>query len=347
LSRGRIPKKLHNQRVQSFRPPPPRRAVASRLTYGAAFAMLCGIWGSTWLAIKVGLEGAPAFLAASLRFVVASVTLLALSAVFRSKLPRNRAEWALVGFYGLVLFTVDYGLIYWAEDNGVASGLSAILFATYPFQTAIAAHALLREERLSIQKLAGIALGFGGIIVIFRGQLIGADGLFFPMLAIVLSATCAAVASVAVKRWGHDTDPVSFNGLAMGTGAIALAAISLAAGEPWGVPSWPEGLGAILYLGLAGSVVTFVAFLWLLKRIEATTLSYIAFVTPIVAVLLGWFAGGEVLDAVVLGGAGMTLAGIWLSTSKRAAAWARTAFGTAVVPDGPSPDDPPGGKGAD
>ena len=313
--------------------------MASRFRYGAAFAMLCGIWGSTWLVIKIGLEGAPPLLAASLRFVVASATLLILCVVFRSKLPRGRTEWALVAFYGIVLFGADYGLIYWGEGNGVASGLSAVLFATFPFQTAIAAHALLRTERLSAQKLGGIAIGFAGIAFIFRGQLAASADLLFPMLAIVLAATCAAAASVAVKRWGHDTDPVSLNAFAMGTGAIALAAASLVVGERWAVPSWPTGILAIVYLGLSGSVVAFVTYLWLLKRIEATSLSYIAFVNPIVAVFLGFLVAKEMLDPLVLVGAGMTLAGIWLGTSKRVGAWIRVAMGTRVVAGGAT--DPP------
>src|SRR3970040_2679560 len=101
----------------------------------------------------------------------------------------------------------------------------------------------------------------------------------------------------------------------MGTGAIALAAVSLLAGEPWGVPAWPEGIGAIVYLALAGSVVTFVTWVWLLKRLEATTMSYVAFVTPIVAVLLGVAVGEELLDPLILGGAAGTLAGIYVSNS--------------------------------
>ena len=177
--------------------------MATQTVRGAAFAMLCAIWGSTWLAIRIGLQGAPPVLAASLRFVVASLTLVALAFVFRSKWPQNRTEWTLVGFVGLVLFTADYGLIYWGENNGVESGLSAILFATLPLQTALVANAFLKQERLTLQKLAGIVLGFGGILVIFRGQVTTA-GLekAFPMLAIVVSATCAAFSTVAMKRWG-------------------------------------------------------------------------------------------------------------------------------------------------
>src|SRR5947209_1000211 len=193
-----------------------RRSVSSpvtpRLFRSAAFAMLCVIWGSTWLAIRIGLQGAPPFLAATLRFLLASITLVVLAIVFRSKWPANRTEWALVVFVGIVLFTADYGLIYWGENNGVESGLSAVLFATFPFQTALVANAFLRAERLTVQKLGGISLGFGGVLVIFRVQ-VGAAGLqrAFPMVAIVLGATCAAFATVAIKRWGHDTDPVTFN----------------------------------------------------------------------------------------------------------------------------------------
>src|SRR5213593_3624196 len=144
--------------------------MATSSTRSAAFAMLCLIWGSTWLAIRIGLEGAPPFLSASLRFAVASIVLVLLAVVFRSKWPQNRTEWALAGFVGIVLFTGDYGLIYWGEGNGVPSGLSAILFATFVLQTAIAAHLVLSTEKLTAQKIAGIGLGFGGILLIFRGD---------------------------------------------------------------------------------------------------------------------------------------------------------------------------------
>ncbi|MGI0149391.1 MAG: DMT family transporter [Thermoplasmata archaeon] len=302
--------------------------MATRFVRGAAFAMLCVVWGSTWLAIRIGLEGAPPFLAASLRFVVASLTLCILATAFRSRWPANRTELSLVVFVGVVLFTLDYGLIYWGENNGVESGLSAILFATFPLQTALFANAFLREEHLTIQKLSGIVLGFGGIVLIFRGQ-IGSAGIdkAFPMLAIVLSATCAASATVAIKRWGHGTDPVTFNAFAMAVGAAGLATASLSAREPWSIPSWPEGIGAILYLALAGSVVTFVTWQWLLKTAEATSLSFVALITPITAVLLGASLGNETFDVIDLMGAGIVLGGIYVSISRRLASLGRAASG--------------------
>ncbi len=318
--------------------------MSSRLLRGAAFAMLCIIWGSTWLAIRIGLQGAPPFLAASLRFFLSAITLTGVAALFRSKWPANRTEWSLVAFVGIVLFAADYGLIYWGENNGVESGLSAVLFATFPFQTALVANAFLREERLTLQKIGGIGLGFGGILLIFRAQ-IGAAGVekAFPMLAIVLGATCAAFSIVAVKRWGHDVDPVTFNAAAMGVGAVALAAVSLVAAERWSVPTWPEGIGAIIYLALAGSVVTFVAWQWLLKQTEATFLSFVALIIPIVALLLGATLAHESFEPIDLAGAAIVLLGIYVSSSHRVAAVVQAAIGRrpAASNPGDSPEDPP------
>src|SRR2546426_4772156 len=128
----------------------------------------------------------------------------------------------------------------------------------------------------------------------------------------------------------------------MAVGAAALAGLSLIARERWAVPSWPQGLGAILYLAIAGSVVTFVAWQWLLKEMPATSLSYIALIIPIVAVLLGAGLGNETFDLIDLAGAGILLPGIYVSTSRPAAAFPRAAMGLAI-PD-PDPADPPGRK---
>ncbi len=284
------------------------------------YALLCVVWGSTWLAIKIGLEGAPPFLSASLRFILAAAILLPLSAVLRAQWPRGRVEWSVVVFVGVVMFIFDYGLIYWAEANGVESALAAVLFATMPFQTALLAHSVIREEKLTAVRLAGIAMGFGGIVLVFGGE-IGEVGpnKALPMLAIVLSATCASAASVAMKRWGHQANPYSWNAVAMTIGAVGLLLLSLVSGEQLVVPGWPEGILSILYLAVLGTVVTFVGYLRLLKTIQVTTMSFIAFITPIVAVLLGYWAASETLDPLAGIGAAVTLTGILVYTWRRRA----------------------------
>lgn len=312
--------------------------MATRFAIGASYAMLCVIWGSTWLAIKIGLAGAPPFLGAALRFALAFVVLVPILAWRRARLPRTGVAWALIIAVGILLYTLDYGLIYWGEDHGVESGLSSVLFATFVFQTAIFAHVLLASERVTLQKLAGIGVGFAGILLIFRSQLATAGvEKALPMAAIVLAATCAAFSSVAAKRWGRDTDPIPFTALSMMVGTLGLFGLSAGFGERWDPPAWPDGVLTIVFLALVGSVIAFVTYWWLLQRIGATSASYIGMVTPIVAVFLGFTIGDEVLDWVALGGAGVTIGGIYLSTSKRLGSWLRMrAAPTSAGPDRPT-----------
>lgn len=277
------------------------------------YTLLCVVWGSTWLVIKVGLEGAPPFLGASLRFVIAAAILIPLSLALRAEWPRNRVEWAVVAFIGVVLFIADYGLIYWAEANGVESSLAAVLFATMPFQTAFMAHALIHRERLTWLRFTGIVMGFGGVVLVFGGEAGGAGLVkLVPMLAVVLSATCASAASVAIKRWGQEASPYTWNGAAIAIGAVGLMALSLATGEQLAVPGWPVGILSIVYLGVLGTVVAFVVYLRLLKTIPVTTMSFIAFVTPLVALLLGFVVASETLHPLAGVGAALTLSGIGL-----------------------------------
>lgn len=287
-----------------------------RASVAGVFVLLCVIWGSTWLAIKLGVAVVPTFLGAALRFAIAAAVLLGLAVVLRRPLPRARSEWGVVGFVGVALFMGDYGLVYWGEANGVPSGLTAVLFAIMPLITAVASHGLLPKERLTVRKLAGIGVGFAGIALIFRGQLAGAGlALLLPMLGILAGASLAGVSTVAIRKWAQDVDGLVFNGLAMGIGTLGLLSVSLGSGERWVVPSWPAGLAPILYLSLAGSVVAFVAYHWLLHHLEATRVSFILLITPIVALALGWAAASETIDALDGIGTAITLAGIYLSFS--------------------------------
>ncbi len=295
----------------------PRVSSRPWVEYGI-YALLCVIWGSTWLAIRIGLVGAPPFLAASLRFAVSATVLVSLSVALRAPWPRGRAQWGVVAFIGVVMFVLDYGLIYWAEANGVESALAAVLFATMPFQTALMAHALVAQERLTAKGVAGIAMGFAGIVLVFSGELggLGSDKTL-PMLAIVASATCASAASVAMKRWGREASPYTWNAAAMAIGALGLMAFSVTAQEPLVVPGWPEGVLSILYLAIFGTVVAFVGYLRLLKTIPVTTMSFIAFITPIVAVLLGVGLASETIEPLAGVGAAITIGGIGLYSWRR------------------------------
>ena len=139
----------------------------SRTLLAGTFILLCLIWGTTWAAIKIQLQGIPPFAGVAIRFGLASVLLLALAPRFGVRFGATRRERVLWVAIALLSFCGSYGLVYWAEGNGVPSGLAAVLFATFPLLTAALAHLLVPGERLTVQGLAGMLVGLGGLCLLF------------------------------------------------------------------------------------------------------------------------------------------------------------------------------------
>jgi drug/metabolite transporter (DMT)-like permease len=275
----------------------------------ALYALLCGIWGSTWLVIKVGYGGLGPFNVAALRFFLAAALFAPLVPILGARWPRGRDEWTLVGIEGVILFGADYGLIYWAEQF-LDSGLTAILFATLPLITVALAHVYLPGEPLTARKLAGTLLAFVGVAVLFGDELRIDPGKAGPMAAVVGAALAAAVAGIAAKRYGQALHPAALNAPAMIVGAVALTAASVATGDGFAIPRDGSTWAAIGYLAVAGSVVTFLIYFTLLKTWSVTSLSFISVFTPAVALLLGVALLGERLTALDVTGASLILAGV-------------------------------------
>jgi drug/metabolite transporter (DMT)-like permease len=272
------------------------------------------VWGSTWLVIKIGYGGLGPFNVAALRFFLAGLIFAPLVAFFHARWPRGREEWLLVGWVGLALFAADYGLIYWGEQF-LDSGLTAILFATLPLITILFAHAYLPGERITFRKLAGTLLAFFGVAGLFGDRVRFDASQAGPMLAIVLSAVCAATAGVASKRHGAALHPAALNAPAMFGGAFALTAASVAAGDGFTVPRDAATWGAIAYLALAGSVLTFLIYFTLLKTWSVTSLSFISVFTPAIALLLGFVFLDERPTLLTGLGAALILMGVTLAST--------------------------------
>ena len=275
----------------------------------AAYVLLCTIWGSTWLVIKVGYGGLGPFTVAAVRFLVAGLALAALMPLLGARWPSGRAEWALVLWVGVILFGADYGLIYWAEQF-LDSSLTAILFATLPLVTAVCAHIYLPGDRLTPRKLAGTLLAFAGVSLLFGGRVRIDTASTWPMAAVLASAVCAAAAAVASKRHGAAMHPATLNAPAMLAGAAALFGTALVAGEP---VAWPGDVAtwlAVVYLALFGTVITFLIYFALLKTWSVTSLSFISVFTPLVALVLGFVVLGERPSAWTAGGTVLVLTGV-------------------------------------
>ena len=282
----------------------------------ALYVMLCLIWGSTWLIIKVGYGGLGPFNVAAVRFLIAGTVLMPIVPLLRARWPSTRTEWTLVAWVGLVLFAADYGLIYWGEQF-LDSGMTSILFALLPLVTIGFAHLYLPGDRITSRKLAGTVLAFVGIVALFGGRIrIDPAGLG-PMLAIVASTVCAAAAGVATKRHGATLHPAALNAPAMLIGAAALAVASLIVGDGLVLPRDASTWAAIAYLAIAGSVITFLGYFTLLKTWSVTSLSFISVFTPAIALILGFVFLDERPTLWTGVGTTLILGGVALALSER------------------------------
>jgi drug/metabolite transporter (DMT)-like permease len=275
----------------------------------ALYVLLCLIWGSTWLVIKIGYGGLGPFNVAAIRFFLAGTTLALLMPLIGAAWPRGATEWRVAIFVGLVMFAADYGLIYWGEQY-LDSGLTSILFATLPLVTIAMAHLYIPGDRFTARKLGGGLLAFIGTVALFGARVRLDTAAALPMAAILASTVCASAAAVVSKRHGSSLHPASLNAPAMLVGAATLAVASLVAGHGFGVPRDAATWGAVLYLALAGSVITFLGYFSLLKTWSVTSLSFISVFTPAIALALGFFVLDERPTPLIALGAVLILMGV-------------------------------------
>jgi len=278
----------------------------------ALYLLLCLIWGSTWLVIKVGYGGLGPFNVAAVRFFIAGIVMAVMVPAVGARWPRSRAEWGLIAIVALLMFAGDYGAIYWAEQY-IDSGLTAILFATLPLITIAAAHVYLPGEPITPLKFTGTLLAFFGVAALF-GDRAGLDvRQFWPMAAVIAGALFAAIASVATKKHGAALHPSALNAPSMLLGAVALATASYARGDGFALPRDAATWGAVLYLALVGTVLAFLVYFSMLKTWSVTSLSFISVFTPAIALVLGFVFLGERPTTWTVVGAVLIVAGVALA----------------------------------
>ena len=214
--------------------------------------VLCAIWGSTWLFIKIGLEDLPPISFAGLRFVLASLILVALATARGSRFPR-RSDWTLLLVAGVLGFACNYGLLFWGEQH-VSSGLAALLQATIPAFGLVFAHLVLPGERMTPLKVSGVVLGVFGVGVIFSNQFEVADPLALRgSLAIVAGGICIAYANVLVKARGGHLDAAVLSAGQMIFGLLPLVVIGWAVeGSPFAFHWTLRAVVSLLYLTVVG-----------------------------------------------------------------------------------------------
>jgi drug/metabolite transporter (DMT)-like permease len=278
---------------------------------------LCAIWGSTWLAIKLGLRDLPPLTFAGIRFAAAAVVLFGIAALRGFRLPRAARDWGLLAYTGLLTITLNYGLVFWGEQY-ISSGLAAVLSATVPLFGLPLAHRYLASEPLNRRKVAGVLLGVIGVAIVCSGQL-GTSGplAFWASLGIILAALATAHAGVLIKAGGTHMEPSVLAGVQMAGGCIPLLlGGALLEGSPFDFNWSPMAWATLGYLTILGSVIAFLMYYWLIRHTEVTWVLMIPLVTPLVAVAFGVLFAGEIVGwHTALGGAAI-IGGVALAVLK-------------------------------
>src|ERR1051326_6457197 len=303
-----------------------------------AWLTLCVIWSSTWLVIKVGLRNLPPISFVAIRFVIAVIALIAVSAGRFSLLPPRRSDYAILAGTGVLMFGLNYTLLFWGELY-VSSGLAAVLQTTILIFGMLFAHWMLPDEPLRLQKLAGALLAIGGVALIC-GRLLDFGGVwaFWGGIGISIGGAAAALSNVLLKKRAITLAPAMLAAWQMIFGTIPMLILgAVVDGNPARFHWTSMSIFCLLYLAIVGSSFTFLLLYWLLPRMTVTNLQTISLITPPGAVVLGWFLGGETFSTGSLVGACFVLAGVWIIFRKLTAAPDRAELRSSTAAAFPNP----------
>ncbi len=281
-----------------------------------AWTIVCIVWGTTYLAIRIALESIPPLLMAAFRWIAAGA-ILAVALKFRGeKLPRPSA-WPALTVLGILLLGFGNGAVVWAEQT-VASGLTAVLVATVPFWM-VGVEALTRDgDPITARRLAGLVIGFGGIVLLVWPELRagGAAGFVEGLVSTQIACLGWALGSSYARHRGRnaarDENVLATAAFEMLFGGLFLAAVAVALREPARLAFTPRATAALVYLILFGAIGGFTAYAYALKHLPVAVVSLYAYVNPVIAVVLGTLVLAEPFSARMAVAAGIVLAGMAL-----------------------------------
>ncbi|HZD51095.1 MAG TPA: EamA family transporter [Silvibacterium sp.] len=283
-----------------------------------AFGIIYFVWGSTFIFIRIGVRELPPLLFAALRFLPAGLVLYGWMIVRGERSPTMR-QWLSATLLGLLIFVCDYGLLFWAEQR-VPSGIAAVMLATIPVFMALSEIVLLRTQKLTLRLALALLVGICGVGVLVSHSLDlgGAPIDTKGAIALILAAMSWSVASILSRRMTLPHSKVMSAASQMLAGGILLTFIAGALGEfrtfhPAQIS--PGAWFALAYLIVFGSLVGFTAYVWLLHHESPTKVGTYAYVNPVVAVLVGYFLGGEPLGARTIAGTLFVLVSVLIITT--------------------------------
>jgi len=286
-----------------------------------AFGIIYFVWGSTFLAIRVGVREVPPLILAAMRFLAVGIFLYGWMIARGERSPSGR-EWRSASLLGMVIFVLDYGLLFWAEQR-VPSGIAAVMLATIPVFMALSEIIFLKTQTLTVRLVLALLIGIGGVAVLMSRSLNlgGAPVDKMGAVALIFASVSWSVASALARKLPLPASKVMSSGAQMLAGGVFLTLTAVMLGEFRNFHPGSVSRGvwfALLYLIVAGSIVGFTAYVWLIHHESPTKVGTYAYVNPIVAVLVGYFLGGEALSVRTIVGTVFVLIGVVVITTTRA-----------------------------
>lgn len=283
-----------------------------------AFAVVYFVWGSTFLAIRVGVREVPPFLFAGMRFLTAGLILSVWMLGKGTPVPTRR-QWAAASSLAVLIFVVDYGLLFWAEQQ-VPSGVAAVMMATIPVFISLLEIIFLRTQQLTLRLTLALLVGVFGVAVLMSHSLsLGESPVAGTGAAALLIASVSwSVAAILTRKLPLPPSKAMSSAAQMLSGGVLLMLTSTALGEFRGFRLQSVSRGAwfaLIYLIVAGSIVAFTAYVWLLHHESPTKVGTYAYVNPVVAVVVGYFLGGEVIGPRTLLGTLLVLVSVIVITT--------------------------------
>lgn len=278
---------------------------------------MCLIWGLTWFFLKFSLVEMPLFAGLSIRFLSAGIIFLSIHLLRKKKILLSRKMLFIYSQYGLINFSLCYFLTYWGAKY-VFSNLGAILWSLLPLFVAGMAHFCIPDDRLNLRKALGMSVGlFGAIMLLTQGESLGTGEVTLGLLAILLSVFLAAWPNVYLKMQNEKVDSYHLNGFGMSFAGLIFSIFYFFYERGQTIPLDFNNIGAVFFLTVPGTVVTWGIYIWLFNHLPVTQISYTAFYPPIVASLVGWLFLGESLPLIAIIGSMMIIGGGYLVVSKK------------------------------
>jgi drug/metabolite transporter (DMT)-like permease len=277
-----------------------------------AWIVVCLVWGTTYLAIRIALETVPPLLMAGFRWTIAGALIVIALAARGEQLPPRRA-WPALALLGVLLIGFGNGAVVWAEQT-VPSGLTAVLVAAVPFWMVGIERFMAAPEPLTARRVIGLIVGFAGIVMLVWPELRDGPGNAFltGVLATQLACLGWALGSSYARRREQSENVLATAALQMLFGGICMLLAGSALQEWKALSFTGRTAGAVTYLVLAGSVAGFSAYAYALKHLPVATVSLYAYVNPVIAVVLGTLLLGEPLNPRLAAAGAVVLAGIAL-----------------------------------